>query len=548
MFLKNTASLLSVAVSVGVMTLTGCSNVQEAEPKVDTSKPNIVYILTDDWGYGDISALNSESKVQTPFTDRLAEEGMIFTDAHSNSSVCSPTRYGVLTGRYAWRSDLKREVVWGHHPLLVEDDRMTVASFLKDNGYETAFIGKWHLGWDWATTDGNAPNPLVRNPALWTLEAYEEAGIVDNIDYSKPLLRGPNDIGFTYSYGHNASLDIPPYVYVENGVVTAAPDRLTARDVPLETWRAGPAGADFDHYEVQENFTQRSIDYIKDQAEQGNPFFLYLPFSSPHTPVLPSEEFIGKSGLSLYGDFIMQLDRDIGRIADAVDEAGIGDNTIFIVTSDNGASPAGGILELEELGHFSNYIYRGAKADLYEGGHRVPFILRWPAVVEPGSVTDHTVSLTDLLATSADILGQTLPDNAGEDSVTMLPYLTGEATSQLRDGTIHHSIHGKYSIRQGDWKLLFHGGSGGWSFPRHPEEYASLPPLQLYNMKDDPSETKNVIDEHPELVKSLVKLTQEYIENGRSTPGEKQQNNMDETRNEWPGIQEVVEAVQKYLD
>lgn len=465
-------------------------------------KPNIIYILLDDLGIGDVGIHNPEGKIPTPNMDRLGREGMVFTDAHSNSAVCTPTRYGVLTGRYAWRGKLKKGVASGYSEHLIEEGRMTVASLLKDNGYHTAYIGKWHLGWDWAK-DGESE---------------------EDVDYTRPISHGPNANGFDYAYGHCGSLDMAPYVYVENGMPTAMPRMYTVR--PREKykngwWRVGPTAPDFDHWEVMANFTQRSIDYIRERAETGDPFFLYLPYSSPHTPVLPTEEYVGRSGLdSAYADFVHMNDDHIGRIIDAVEAAGISENTIIIATSDNGCSPQADFEELGKQGHDPSMHYRGQKADIFEGGHRVPFVVRWPARIQPGSISDDTTCLTDLLATCADILGVSLPADAGEDSVSMLPNLLGTAVGPVREATIHHSMRGDFAIRQGKWKFIDSPHSGGWSPPvsRNKEEWEHLPPIQLYDLEADPGETTNLHDQYPEVVERLSRLLEKYKREGRSVP------------------------------
>ncbi len=498
--------------------------------KAQNNKPNIIYILADDWGYGDVSCLNSESKIKTPHTDKIAREGMIFSDAHSNSAVCTPTRYGILTGRYSWRSDLKNGVLWGHDKLLIEKNRVTVASFLKENGYNTAYIGKWHLGLDWQTTDNQKPNRFNQNNQKEN----------DNIDYTKDITRGPKEVGFDYSYGLVGSLDMPPYVYVENGKVTAQPDRETGQKVKYCWWRKGPTGSDFKHEEVLENFTQRGVKYIQEYAKKDKPFFLYLPLAAPHTPILPSEKFKGKSNLSLYGDFVLQVDDTIGRITKAINDAEISENTIIVITSDNGCSPLAGIPEMQAKGHYPSYIYRGHKADIFEGGHRIPFIVRWPAKVKANSVSNDTICLTDLLATTADILNKKLPDSSGVDSVSILPDLEGVATKPVREAVVHHSIQGKFSIRQGDWKLNFCPGSGGWSHPRRRKDIEKLPKLQLYNIKKDPSEKANLVAKYPEKVKALTILMKKYIDEGRSTPGKMQKNN--KHGKIWSGIKNIIDA------
>lgn len=482
--------------SMGVLgagfALSGCATAAEGGGE---EMPNIVYILADDMGYGDVGALNPEGKIKTPHMDALARDGMIFTDAHSGSAVCTPTRYGILTGRYCWRSRLKKGVLGGYSKHLIEDGRMTVASLLKQRGYHSACIGKWHLGWDWARPGGK------------------------KVDFTKPVTNGPDANGFDYSYAHCGSLDMAPYVYVENGAVTAQPDRTTHSKDKYGWWRKGPTGSDFDHEDVLPNFTRRGVRYVKERAATGKPFFLYLPLPAPHTPILPTEEFRGKSGINPYADFVMQVDWSIGQIAQALAESGVAENTLIIVTSDNGCSPAAKFPELLEKGHDPSYVYRGHKADIFEGGHRIPFIARWPRRIRAGSTCDDTTCLTDLMATAAEMASIPLPDSAGEDSVSMLPNLLGTATGPVREATVHHSVNGSFSIRQGKWKLELCPGSGGWSNPRPRQaKEQGLPPVQLYDLATDLGETKNLHDQHPEVVEKLTALLEKYKSEGRSTP------------------------------
>lgn len=465
-------------------------------------RPNIIYILCDDLGIGDVGIHNLEGKIPTPNIDRLGSEGMVFTDAHTNSSVCTPSRYGILTGRYAWRSRLKKGVLSGYDEHLIEPGRMTVPSLLQQHGYHTAGIGKWHLGWDWALKSDDPKD----------------------IDYTKPIQNGPTSVGFDYFFGHIASLDIPPYVWVENNMPTAVPDRITEakrQDVGNGWWRRGPTAPDFNHWQVMDEITDRSIAHIKERAQHDQPFFLYVPFASPHTPVLPTEPYVGSSGLeSTYGDFVTMNDAHVGKIVAAVEAAGISENTLIIFTSDNGCSPEANFQELAAQGHYPSAQYRGFKADIFEGGHRVPFVVRWPARIKPGSVADDTICLTDLLATCADMLGTTLPVDAGEDSVSILPQLLGTAEASLREATVHHSIDGTFAIRQGPWKLIDAPHSGGWSDPRPGDKkaWADLPPVQLYHLESDPAETTNLQDEHPAVVRRLRSLLEKYKAEGRSTP------------------------------
>ncbi len=473
-----------------------------------TKEPNIVYILADDMGYGDVSCLNASSKIRTRYLDRMAAAGMIFEDAHASSAVCTPSRYSILTGRYNWRSSLKSGVLGGYSTHLIEPGRMTVASFLRSHGYHTAMIGKWHLGWDWATTNGK---PAQNDGS--------------NVDFAGPVANGPDTCGFDYYYGHCGSLDMAPYVYVENGKVTAQPDRTTENKEKFSWWRKGPTASDFQHEDVLPNFTRRGVKYIEERAVTGEPFFLYFPIPAPHTPILPTPEFRGKSGTNAYGDFCLQVDNTVGKIIDALEGAGIADNTILIFTSDNGCSPEADFDQLADLDHHPSYIFRGHKADIYEGGHRIPLIMRWPKEISAWSVSAETVCLCDLMATCADIVGTSLPDNAGEDSVSNLPvWRDRQLDRSLREATIHHSIDGSFSIRKGKWKLEMCAGSGGWSKPRPGEECEGLPPIQLYNLDTDIGERQNVYDQYPDMVEQLKTLLTQYVENGRSTPGTKQGN------------------------
>ncbi|MDR1098623.1 MAG: arylsulfatase [Tannerella sp.] len=474
----------------------------------ENKSPNIIFILADDMGYGDVSALNESSKIQTPNIDRLARRGAVFTDAHSSSSVSTPTRYGILTGRYNWRSALKSGVLNGYSLPLIPQERTTIASMLKSRDYETACIGKWHLGWRWNSVEAGS----------------------EQVDFSKPIADGPCAVGFGYFYGIPASLDMPPYVYIENDRPTAIPDRMTENAGAQSWWRKGLTAPDFNHRTTLSHLTDKAIAYIEEKAGNDNPFFLYLPLPAPHTPILPSDDFRGKSGLNPYGDFVMEVDYTVGRIIEAVRKNGIDRNTILVFTSDNGCSPEARLDELQKKGHYPSYIYRGHKADLFEGGHRIPCIVQWPARIRPHTVRQ-TICLTDFLATFASIAGYKLNDSEGEDSYNLLPLLENEnenETSTTREATIHHSINGDFTIRQGDWKLLLSPGSGGWSYPRPDRDTValrSLPGIQLYNLKTNPAETQNVYADHPETVTRMTSLLITCIENGRSTPGAPQTGN-----------------------
>lgn len=470
-------------------------------------RPNIVYILCDDLGYGDVKRLNPDGKIPTPNMDRLASQGMIFTDAHSSSSVCTPTRYGIMTGRYNWRSALKSGVLGGYSPHLIEDGRLTVARMLKEHGYHTACIGKWHLGMDWPLKDGGFAKDY---PDQW------------NVDYTKAIEHGPTTLGFDYYYGISASLDMPPFTFIENNRVTQVP-------TVEKTWiRKGPAAKEFEALDVLPTLTQKAVAYITEQAkaaQKGEPFFLYLPFSAPHTPILPLEKWQGKSGINKYTDFVMQVDESIGTVLEAIEKSGVASNTLVIMTSDNGCSPAANFPEMLAKGHNPSYHFRGYKADIFDGGHRIPFMVRWPGHIQAGSSSNQTICLTDFMATCAEILDVKLPDTAGEDSVSLIPVLFGKDTAPLREAVVHHSINGSFSIRQGHWKLELCPGSGGWSAPRPgKDDVSQLPPIQLYDLDKDIGEQSNVQNGHPEVVKKLTTQLEKYVTNGRSTPGAPQPN------------------------
>jgi arylsulfatase A len=476
-------------------------------------KPNIVYILADDLGYGDVQCYNPQrGKIPTPNLDRLAADGMRFTDAHTGSSVCTPTRYSVLTGRYAWRTHLQSGVLGGFSPPLIASGRMTVASLLKQHGYQTAVIGKWHLGLNWqnkkdSNSDDSNPQPKDKG---------------SDVDWTKPILNSPTTLGFDYFYGIAASLDMPPFVFIEN-------DRVTAFPTTEKKWgRSGPAAENFEAEAVMPELTRKAADWIEQRAATQKPFFLYLAYSAPHTPILPTKEWRGKSGLTPYADFMMQTDAAVGELLAILQRTGLATNTLVIFTSDNGCSPAAGMGALQTKGHHPSGPWRGAKADIWEGGHRVPFIARWPSRVKAGTTSDETICLSDLLATSAALVGAKLPDNAGEDSVSFLPALLGEKHSRpLREATVHHSIDGRFAIRQGSWKLALCPGSGGWSAPRDNEATTKqFPGVQLYDLTADPGETNNVQAAHPDLVTRLTGLLEKFVADGRSTPGAKQSNDV----------------------
>jgi arylsulfatase A len=467
--------------------------------------PNIVYILADDLGYGDISAYNPESKIQTPHLDTLAANGMMFTDAHTPSSVCTPTRYGLLTGQYSWRSNLKQGVIWSYGRVFLEQGRETVGALLQQHGYRTAVIGKWHLGLDWALKPG-------QEHSLENAEKREVNGVImdmdpSHIDFSKPVTRGPQDFGFDYSYILPASLDIPPYCYLENHELEARPTaRTEGNDLDkgfMEAfWREGSMAPGFDFHDVLPNFTRKAVRYLEAQAGQEKPFFLYLPLAAPHTPWVPTAEHEGYSGAGMYGDFVQMVDAEVGKILQALADHGLAENTLVVFTSDNG--PYWVPRDTERYGHKATAHFRGMKGDIWEGGHRVPYIARWPGKIPSGTTSDALTSLTHLLATTADLLGLADPNRYGEDSYSLLPVLRGE-TDHVPDqpGIVMHSSKAHFAWREGNWKYIEKRGSGGFSAPVAFDVRMGEHSVQLYNLKDDPAETQNLQFRHPERAREM---------------------------------------------
>ncbi|WP_250847179.1 sulfatase family protein [Aquisphaera insulae] len=470
-------------------------------------KPNIVYILADDLGYGDVRCFNAQGKIATPHLDRLAAAGLRCTDTHSGSAVCTPTRYGILTGRYSWRSALKSGVLNGYSDRLIEPGRQTVPAFLHQQGYRTACVGKWHLGMEWPRGKGDRTENIKSG---W------------EVDYGRPIVNGPLSVGFDAYFGISASLDMPPYVFIRG-------DRTVGIPTVEKTYvRKGPAAADFEAIDVLPALAREAASFIESNAEAargGKPFFLYVPLAAPHAPILPTAEWRGKSGLNDYGDFVMQVDDAVGRIVASLESSGLADDTLVIFTSDNGCSPVAKYPELLAKGHDPSAGYRGTKADIFEGGHRVPFIVRWPGTVKPGTVSDQLVCLTDLFATCAEIVGTSLASSAAEDSISFLPILLGTGNGAARTSIVHHSINGSFAIREGSWKLIFCPDSGGWSPPRPgSDEAKGLPPVQLYDLSKDRAERRNLQAEHPEIVARLTRQIEQFIADGRSTPGAPQHN------------------------
>jgi arylsulfatase A-like enzyme len=477
--------LLSITVIVISLALTIMASKATAE-----QLPNIIYVMCDDLGYGDIQCLAADtSRIPTPNADQLASEGMIFTDAHSGSSVCTPTRYGLLTGRYSWRTRLQKGVVTGFAPCLIDAKRPTVATFLKDAGYDTAIVGKWHLDFQYL-------NPADGTPYKQQQHKTPPVGA--------KIPDGPIHRGFDYFHGFHHARNME--AVIEN-------DRVIEHDAVIN---------------MLPRLTQKSVQYIESRENKPQPFFLYVPLGSPHTPIVPSPAWQGKSGLGSYGDFVMQTDNVLGEINTALKNSGNFENTLLIFTSDNGCSKAANIKSLAEQGHAVSGKLRGSKADLWDGGHRLPFMVRWPGTVAAGTQSNQLICHTDLFATLGEITKQQLPLGTAEDSVSFMPALLGRQIKTTRNGVIHHSISGHFAYRRGQWKLLLAKGSGGWSSPKEGQVPADAPKVQLYDMNADLSETNNLYEQHPQLVKQLLTMLQQDIVRGRSTTGPKASNDIED--------------------
>ena len=482
--------------------------------------PNIVYILADDFGYGDTSCYNPESKIQTPFIDRIAAEGMRFTDAHTPSAVCTPTRYGILTGRYCWRTRLKYRVLDGFDPPLIEADQVTVPSLLREQGYVTGCVGKWHLGMQWTDRQGN-PVPAV------PIDRRQRPRIGDEVDYTVPVTGGPVDVGFDFYFGISASLNMSPFCFLRNDRPVAIPnlkhERVATEFLSVDE---GVRSPDFTIAGVMPRFAGEAVNWIAEQAKGDKPFFLYAPLSSPHLPLIPNVEYRGRSEAGEYGDFVVETDAFVGAVLDVLERTGELDDTLVIFTSDNGGlyhwwqaqetddlanyKPNHRGEYVKQRGHQGNAHLRGTKADIWEGGHRVPLVMRWPGKVPAGTVSDELVELTDLLATCAAITGTELPEGARSDSRDMLPAILSEkADEPVRDYSVHHSLWGHFAIRQGPWKMMPKRGSGGFTKAREVTAKPGEPVGQLYHLGDDPQETTNLWLEKPEVVERLARLLDE---------------------------------------
>ncbi len=482
-----------------------------APAAIGQSKPNLLIIYADDLGYGDVRCYNPErGKIPTPHLDRLAAEGMRFTDGHSSSGVCSPSRYTLLTGRYHWRSRLQRGIVGTWDDSLIAPDRLTLGGLVREHGYATAMVGKWHLGWNWDIP--REKRGLLNSSKSEDVPATEEQKAFWRDLFSREIPGGPVDRGFDRYFGTDVP-NWPPFCFIENRRTVGIPSEF----LPVRLFKdhlasvQGPSLKDWSLEAILPTLGDRACQWIGEYAKSDKPFLLYLPLTSPHTPLAVNEAWKGKSGLGAYGDLVMETDDLVGRVLAALDAAGIADDTLVFFTSDNGCAAYVGVRELEKAGHFPSGPLRGYKASSWEGGHRVPFIVRWPGRVAPGSICDQLVHQADLFATVAEILGHDLPANAGEDSFSLVPLLKGE-DNPIRQHAVSSSIGGAPALRLGSWKYI-----------AHPDKSQ---PVQLYKLADDLGESRNLAAEMPERVAEMAALLENLITDGRSTPGAKQKNDV----------------------
>ena len=502
-------SIFNLVLIGAVALLTSCSE--------EMKQPNIVIILADDLGYGDPQVYNAESKIPTPHIDGLAKEGMLFTDAHSPSSVCTPTRYGILTGQYAWRTELKKSVLWMWDKPLIPKDKLTFPKMLKSKNYTTACIGKWHLGWRWPSKEGSG----YMNDTI-PIGDYGFKGrnqLWEKIDFSKDLGGGPLEAGFDYYFGDDVP-NFAPYTFFENFKLIKTPDLIKPKTM---YGGVGPMSEGWDLTKVMPEITNRAVQYIEEKARADQPFFLYFTLTAPHTPIAPTDQFKGISEAGLYGDFVNEVDWSVGQIIEALKKAGEFENTLLIFTSDNGSpqrdgtNMGGQIASVKKYGHDPSRPWRGMKSDAWEGGHRVPFIVSWPENIQAGSVSDEPIIHTDIISTVATFLDIKDVKESMVDSYDISSVLLGEKIDKpIRESLVHHSGNGTFAIRKGNWKLILGKNSGGFSNSLKIEGIPVATEGQLYNLSNDPSEKKNLWENNPEVVSELKALLQKYKTEGRS--------------------------------
>ena len=506
-----------------LMSALAIASLNASQPKRNVqplTKPNILILYGDDLGHGDLGSYNPDSKIPTPHLDRLATQGVRFTDAHSSSGICTPSRYAMLTGRHHWRKF--HGIVGAFEGSVFDDEEYTLPEMLRDQGYKTAAIGKWHLGWDWEALEKPGAEPYVYHPKGRT--SYKP----DALDWSKPIPDGPLAHGFDTYFG-DAVINFPPYAWIENDRVVGTPDHMldTSIFTPIKegSWdnRPGPAEESWDPYENIPMTTRRGIAKLHEFAAQDEPFFLYFSYPSPHTPIVPNDEIDDISQAGPYGDHVFETDESIGRLLSTLEVTGLAENTIVIFSSDNGPEWYAYDRDVN-TGHWSSTPFRGAKRDIYEGGHRVPTIIRWPGVLPEGAVNEALLSQIDFMATIAAILGVDLPDDQAIDSFNQLSVLLGEQDS-VRDTHVHNTFEDHYAIRQDNWVLIdaemgytrMRDQIPGWEAKRGYEDDGL--PVELYDLSKDPEQRHNLAAQYPDKVADLQRRLQQIREGSHTAPG-----------------------------
>lgn len=507
-------TVLALCFSIAVL----CGSSTQAAP------PNIVVLYADDLGYGDVQCNNRDrGKIPTPHIDKLASQGMRFTDGHSSSGVCSPSRYALLTGRYHWRTRLQSGIVGVFGDPLIAPDRMTIAGLAKQHGYRTACVGKWHLGWNWPIDAKQ--RPLLNAPKGQSVAATAEQRAAWESIFSQRIEGGPTTRGFDQYFGTDVP-NWPPYCFIDNDRTVGIPTEFLSPELFKNNQASlqGPALKDWKLEPILPALADRAVRFITECSQQKQSFLLYMPMTTPHTPLAVNAEWKGKSGLNAFADLVMETDAVVGRVLAALDATGTAESTLVVFTSDNGCAPYIGVKDLEKQGHYPSGPLRGYKADVWEGGHRVPFIVRWPGTVKAGSTCEQLVHQADLITTVSDLLGAKLPDNAGEDSFSLVPLLKGDS-KPIRETAVSCSSGGVPGVRRGNWKYIPAPGSGGWGTGGDQTQ-----PVQLYNLAEDIGETKNLAAAMPERVEEMKTLLEKLITDGRSRPGNPQPNDVEVKR------------------
>ena len=471
--------------------------------------PNVVILYADDMGVADVSYGDRKAKIQTPNLDRLARQGMTFTDGHSSSGICTPSRFALLTGQHHWRRF--HGIVGAFGGTVFEDGEFTIAKMFKEKGYRTGAFGKWHLGWDF---------DAIRKPGVKAKDPKPES-----YDWTKRFPGGPLERGFDYYWG-DGTINFPPYCWIEGDRFVTIPTKPVIKSEPLAgagSFRPGPMAESWNPYDILPTITKKTVEWISKQ-KQDRPFFAYLAFNSPHYPIVPNKPFHGKSKAGYYGDFVIETDAMVGKVLAALEKYGFAENTVVIFTADNGAETAA-FTRLENFKQWSSGKFRGVKRDIYEGGHRVPFIVKWPGKVKGGSVSHEVVSQVDFAATFAATIGYKLGNDQAIDSYNLLPVLEGrDYEHPLRTATVHNTSANKYAIRQGDW-VLIDAPSGSAkkeskSYLDHfgLEAFPKKNPGLLFNLAKDPRQSQNLYAKHADKVKSMRDLLKRYIGGERCAP------------------------------